>query len=270
MDNSPTKGGEPKDNMADDILDKIDASSDDSDVKGKQKKTESAPSQDDWKQLVGDKFKSEADLAKGYKELEEKFGKSSEEVRQTREFAEVINPLLEEIRADPEIFAKLDERLRKRGQPNNPSTADAKGNEKATGQDEMRVATSDLLLARFEEKYGINKLPPEERKVLRQRIGDAIYENTGQSLDRIDLRRLGTVLENAYVLANKDELIEKSKLEALASAQGAQEASIPGLPSSPGKSEETLTPEEGKTADRLGLTREQYLEGKKGLAKVKS
>lgn len=236
--------------------------------KGKEGKEEPAKFKE-WEQLVGDKFKSEAELAKGYKELETKYGSQSEEVRQAREFATIINPLLEEIRADPEIFSKLDERLRKKGQPDLNSKATAKDDEKAVSQDELRTVTSDILLAKFEEKYGIDKLPPEDRKELRQKIGDTIYETTGQNLNGVDLRRLGKVLENAYFVANKDKLVEKSKLEALASAKGNEEAGFPGIPSSPGKQEETLTSEEATVAERLGLTREQYLEGKKGHARVK-
>lgn len=243
--------------------DDIIASSDgDSDEKAKQQK-ESALSQDaEWKTLTGDKFKSEKELAEAYKALETKLGQTSDEVRKTREFAEIVNPLLEEIRNDPEIFNKLDEKLRKRGQPNQ-QPADAK----TVDQTEMRTVASDLVLARFEEKHGIDKLSADEKKNLRQSIGDVIYDLTGTTFDKVDLRRLGGILENAYVLANKDKLIEKSKLEALVSAQGLEDGSISSIPSSQGKGETTLTPEEAKIADRLGLTREQYLEGKTKLAK---
>jgi hypothetical protein len=250
----------PKDNMADNI-DTI-VPSGGTDEEGTQKP---APSSEDWKQLVGGKFTTEAELAKAYKEIERKFGEQSDEVRKTREFAEVINPLLEEIRADPEIFNKLDERLRKKGQPDTsqPTSADNKGK----AADDVRSVASDLVLARFEEKHGIDKLTPDEQKSMRQKIGDVILELTGNTLSNVDLRRLGPVLDNAYVLANKDKIIEKSKLEALASAQGVEEASISSIQSSSEKGEATLTPEEARTADRLGLSRQQYLEGKKRPAK---
>lgn len=225
----------------------------------KQEKKEE-PAKKEWTELTGGKFKSEDELAKAYKELEKKVGEQGEDIRKSREFAEIINPLLEEIRNDPEIFNKLDERLRKKTQPNTEPDTRAKGEEKI---EDVRTAASDILLARFEERNGINKLSKEERKDIRESIGNAIYENTGQYLDQVSLKRLSTVLDNAYILAKaKMGDKDKEKLEALISASGTQEGAISGIPSSSGKSESTLTPEEAKTAERLGISREQYLKGK--------
>jgi len=230
-------------------------------------KKEPAPKEDTWQEIMVGKFTSPEELAKGYKELEKKFGKQSEEVRQAQEFATIVQPLLDEIRTDPELFKMLDERLRKRSEPTEPSEAKAKGEEKATAQDEMRSVASDLILARFEERSGIEKLPPDERRAIRQSIGDIVYKLTGQSFANVDLRRLPEVLENAFVLVKEKGLIDKSKLEALISAKGVEEAGIPSVPSSPGKAETALTSEEAEIAEKLGLAREQYLEGKKRLAK---
>jgi len=229
-------------------------------------KKESAPEEETWQEIMADKFKSPNELAKGYKELEKKFGEQSEQVRQAKEFATTVEPLLGVIRDDPELFKMLDERLRKMGEPSGTPEAKAKGDEKATGQDEMRSVASDLILARFEERKGIEKLPPDERRTIRQSIGDVIYKLTGQSFADVDLRRLPEVLENAFVLVKEKGLIDKSKLEALTSAKG-EEGGIPSLPSSPGKAETALSSEEADVAEKLGLPREQYLEGKKSLAK---
>ena len=222
---------------------------------------ESTPEKVEEKILLG-KFKSQDELADAYKEMEKKYGEQSEEVRQARDFAQVVQPLLDEIRSDPELFKQLDEKLRERGQTSDTSKADAKGDEKVTDQDEVRTVASDLILARFEEKYGIDKLPAEEGKTIRSKIGDVIFELTGKTMKGVDLRRLGPVLENAYVLARKDSLIDKSKLEALVSARD-DAGGIPSVPSSPGKGETVLTSEEASVAEKMGLTREQYLEGKK-------
>lgn len=211
--------------------------------------------------LLG-KFKSEKELAKAYKELESKLGEQSEEVRRSKEFAQVVQPVLDAIRDDPELFKKLDEKLRQKDQSSDSPDAPAKSN-KATGQDEVRDAASELIRAKFEERHGINKLPSDKQKAMRQRIGDIIYELTGETYANVDLRRLGPVLENAYILANKDELIEKSKLEALAEAGETEKATMPGIPSSPGKGDGALSSEETEIASKLGLTKKQYLQGKK-------
>lgn len=215
--------------------------------------TVESPPKEDWKNLVDGKFTTEHDLAKAYKELEKKLGEQGEKIRQTEEFATVINPLLEEIRNDPVIFDQLDKRLKEKGNPNNTPTESSTKDKQV---DEARLAVSDLYIKRFEEKYGIDKLPPEESAALRNSIGAAVARMTGKSYSQVDLRQLESVLEDAYLIANKDKLINK---EALADATGG----IPSIPTSPSKSETTLSQEEATVADRLGLTREQYLSGKK-------
>lgn len=235
--------------------------------KGKQTKEPalSKEEQKEWKKITGDKFKSEDDLAKSYKELEERLGKQGDELNQAREFAQVVQPLLETIRDDPELFKTLDNKLRSKGQPSDTSTnSDTSGKKTSQGE---REAISDIILAGFEEKHGITALDPSEQKEVRNKMGSIIYEMTGQTISTLDLRRLNSVLDNAFILANKDKLLEKSKLEALISAKNNNEAGIPSISSSPGKSEEGLSPEEVRVAERMGLTREQYLEGKKKVSR---
>lgn len=207
---------------------------------------------DSWKGIVGDKYKTPEELAKAHKELETKLGSQSEEIRKTKEFAEIVNPILEEIRNDPELFDALDKKLRSKDQPDNSQPKDS-ANDKV---DDVRSVASDLILQRFEEKYGITKLPLEEQAALRGNIGDAITRLTGKSFNQVDLRQLSNVLEDAYIIANKDKLINK---EALVEATG----SIPSIPTSSGTTEETLTSQEARVAEKLGLTRDQYISGKK-------
>jgi hypothetical protein len=253
------KGGEPQDNMAEDTV----TTPTTTPVEDKSKQTEAtAPKVDNaWADLAGGKFKSPEDLAKAYRELESKFGSQSEEVRQAKEFATVVQPLLEEIRSDPKLFDELDSRLRRKTET--PKTPD----KETPKQDDVRNVTVDLLINRFEDNHKLGSLPEEERKDLRKQIGDKVYELTGQPLTEVDLRRLSSVMENAFKIVKNDA--QGSKLEALLSANSGNEgAALSGLPSSGGKSETTATPEETHTAERLGLTREQYLDGKKKLAKV--
>jgi hypothetical protein len=226
---------------------------------------ESEPKQEE--ELILGKYKTQDELVEAYKKSEKKLGEQGDELRQGREFAQVVQPLLDEIRSDPELFKKLDEKLREKGQSTESAQDETKGDEKTTTQDESRQAVSDLILAKFEEKHGIDRLSTDERKKLRNKIGDVIHELTGKTFNGVDLRRLDGVLENAYILANKDVLIDKSKLEGLSPAKEVDEAGFPSVPSSPGKAETVLTSEEADIAGKLGQTREQYLEGKKGLAK---
>lgn len=200
------------------------------------------------------KFKSHEEAEKAYGDLEKKLGEMGEELGKSREFAQVVQPLLETVRNDPELFALIDKKLQ--GKANDTPS------EKKEAIDDVRDSTANMLIERFEEKYGITRLDPDKKKVMREKIGDTIQEMTGQTAKTLDLRRLPDTLERAYFLANKDALIEKSKLEALVSAKGNSEGSIPSISSTPGKTEKTLSPEEHKVAGKMGLTDEEYLTSK--------
>jgi hypothetical protein len=223
------------------------------------------PTQDEWKKITGDKYKTAEELAKSYKELEKKLGEQGEKIRTSEEFASLMTPLLEEIRNDPEVFDKLDKKLRKRNSPDSTSDKDdTKGDKKTTNVSDWAF---DKTIAEFEDKHGFKQLSADEVKTLRSAIGDVILDLTGKKLNEIDLNRLEPVLENAYILANKDKLMKESALEALVSAKGTSEAAIGSISSSSGKTADTLSPEEATVAERLGISREQYLKGKKSPAK---
>lgn len=232
------------------------ASSSQSTEENKQGESQQTMTTPEWSNITGGKFKSETELAKSYKELEKKHGEQSEEVRKTREFAETVNPLLEEIRNDPELFKKLDEKLRKRGESSDNSNKDS---QKTADNTEIREVAESLLLAEFEGKHGINKLSQEEQKTLRTKIGNKISELTGTTMSKVDLRRLSSVLENAYVLATKDD--KKSESEAEESDEG--DGAMSSISSSKGKGEVKLTPDQARAAEKLGLSREQYVKGMK-------
>ena len=207
-------------------------------------------------ELTGGKYKSAEDLAKAYKEAESTIGKQSDEVKQVREFMSVAQPVFDVIKDDPTLFKAIDEKLRK---TETPKDADAK--DKTTNQEEVITATRDVLRMRFEEQHGFSKLSADEQKKLRSAIGNEIFELTGKDINGIDLRRLSPVLEKAYILA-KNGITDKSTKEAIEAAEKT-DASISSIPSSGGKAEGVLTPEEAKVAERLGVTREQYLSNKK-------
>jgi len=216
-----------------------------------------------WKKFDGmEKFNNEEDLAKAYHDLETKLGTQGDELGKAKEFAIVVQPLLEVVRDDPELFAQIDKKIRAKSEPTSQNNTPAKKEEAANP--EIRDFASDLVIARFEEKYAIKELPPEEQKGLRTKIGDLVYELTGVPLTKVDLRRLSGILDKVYILANKDKLVKQEVLEAQMSANGNKSAEISSLPSKQGKGEnESLTPEETRVATRMGLTKEQYLEGKK-------
>ena len=206
----------------------------------------------EWQNITEGKYKNPTEVAKAYKELESKYGEQSKEVAQAREFMTTVYPILEEIKNDPELFKKLEDKLKAKDEPE-PDKKDDK-----TQTEETRDTLRELTIAQFEKKHGLNKLSPEERNTISRNIGDVMYELTGQKFKDVDLRNLKKNLENAYIIVK-----HRSKSSGSDSEDRGSMSSVPG---SPGKGKKALNSEEASIADKLGLTREQYLEGKKGLA----
>ena len=225
----------------------------------KSAKKESEPDKT-LEKIAGGKFKSAEDLAKAYSELEKKLGEQGGELKQAREFATIVQPMLELARNDKEVFDLIDKKLQ--AEPNKDSKKDGQAN---TIDSESRDVLSDIILESFETKHDFKKMDKEKARELRNQIGKELAEITGGlTYKKVGLKQLPTVLEKAFTLATYKS---GKTSEASASATGIEDASIPSVPSSPGKSEKTLTPEETKVAEKMGLTNEQYLEGKKKLAK---
>ena len=218
----------------------------------------------EWAKIVNNKFKSPSDVAKAYLQLEEKLGEQSTEVAKAREVMDVMYPIMKEIQDDPELFKTLEKKLNKQSSPEKPAEDKADSKSESSIPDDVRSVTSDLILAKFEEKHGIDKLEPDAASKMRQEIGIAIKELTGTKLSGVDLRRLSSVLENAYIIAKY-----KSKSADSGEAEAEDRASISSIPAKAGKSETVLTPDEATVAQKMGLTREQYLEGKKSAGKVR-
>ena len=160
--------------------------------------------------LTGGKFDSPEKLAKAYKELESKLGEQSNEVKEVREYMSVAQPVFDVIKNDPELFKTIDQKLRGGLDSKDSDKADA---DTTTNQEDVRDTTRNMVMASFENKHGINKLSADEQKTLKNAIGVEISELTGTSYKEVDLRRLGSVLEKAYILA-KNGIEDKSTLPA--------------------------------------------------------
>lgn len=206
--------------------------------------------------------KTTEEIFKMYSEAERKIGEMSAEVRQARETQAKYQPILDTIWENPDLFTAVESALQKNA--TSPS-GETKTQVQPPVQDETRTATEGLIISRFEDRYGINKMADAERVELKQKIGQEILDLTGQSLSQLPLNRLETVLEKAYVLANKDKLREAGKLEGLAEANENNAGAFGAIPSSSSDRTEsvTLSAKEREVANKLGIGPEKYLEGKK-------
>src|SRR3990172_3648297 len=130
-----------------------------------------------------DKFagKSTEEVLKSYNELQKKLGEQATEVGELRSFRDQMDPVLQAVWADPELYQRLDDKIKKQR---------GFGAQKR----EMHVKIGNAL-ADLADPGG--------------RMTYADIVNT------ISLQKLPRYLENAYFIANKEALIETAKLEAL-------------------------------------------------------
>lgn len=206
---------------------------------------------------VPDKFqgKSTEEVVKAYEELSKTIGKQGEELGRTKkekeELAKQIDnwkKLGEVIEADPELFKRLEEKIK-------PS--DSKSNGEAT--DDVRATISSGVVRDFEQKYGIDKLDSEKAQALRAKIGQEVQEFSGQNINEIPLSKLNSILEKGYTLATASDKEETARRQGYLEARENREAEFGTIPASGVKSNnKPLTPEEEKVARRLGVSPEEY------------
>jgi len=207
--------------------------------------------------------KTAEEILKMYSEAERKIGEQSGEVREARETVARWQPIIDTIWENPEIFQSLETALQKKSNPsdNTPKETPVQA---TPDQSETRTATEGLIISKFEDRYGIDKMPDSERVELKQKIGQEIFDLTGQTISQLPLSKLETVLEKAFILANKDKIREAGKLEGIAESQGNYAGMIGAIPSSSGQTESiTLSQKEREVAQKLGISAEKYLERKK-------
>lgn len=203
------------------------------------------------------KGKSYEDLVKMYGEAQSQLGKMSGEVGQLRQFRDQMNPVLEVITEDREVYDKIDTNLKKKAGVVVPETSTPKTEE----VDDTRSTLENRIIREFFDKHGITTLEPEKRDKLGQAISKQLlnmYDPSGklsanEIVSKIKLNDLSNSLEDAFILAKAKTGIEIDLA-----------AEIGSMPSgSVNTKVDKLSPEEEKVAKKQGLTPEQYLESKK-------
>lgn len=231
---------------------------------------EQAPSPEGQAQSqVPEKFKDKSpeEIAKAYEELSKTIGKQGEELGKTRKEKEELakqienwNKLGQLIESDPELFATLEKKI-KGEQPT----------EEQPKTDDVRETVTANILKEFESKYGITGLPTEKAVDLRTRIGReiaAMYDPEGKKdpavlLAEIPLSKLAGVLERGYTLATVEDKEEQARKQGYIEARQNREGEFGSIPSTGvNTNQKSLTPEEEKTARKLGISPEDYLKYK--------
>jgi hypothetical protein len=221
--------------------------------------------------------KSTEDLVKMYGELERKLGEQSGEVKQARDIQEKMNIVLKAISQDPELYNRVEKAVQTTISGEQPLSPDVKRGDMEAGKaqepqgNDQRRYLENQAIADFHRKFGVDRLPSEERQKLMQEVSTAwanMIDPKGRKtkqelLSSVELDVLPQQLENAYWLAKKATLIDKGNLP------NQDFASIGSVPGSSGKAEEgvTLTPQEQKIAEKLGIDPDKYAKQKQQIRK---
>lgn len=216
--------------------------------------------------------KSPEELAKAYVELEKKLGEQSQELGESRKYREQVDVVLQAIWADKDIYNSVDKKIRElRGAPIQTDTNTNEGKPEPQSNDtDTRKALETQIIDQFEKKFGLDQMESQKRRDMHTKIGTALAEmldpggtKTYQEiLNDVSLARLPKYLDNAYFLANREEL-QKSITQSKENEAGA----IGSIPSSSGRTSDlTLSASERDVAEKMGVTEEKYLERKKQIA----
>jgi hypothetical protein len=217
--------------------------------------------------------KTTEELIKMYGELERKLGEQSSLVSEARKLKENQEILAKAIYSDPKI-AKSVEQAVTALYGSDTETSGKKGDEEAARTvdpqvADLRRASENRVIAEFSTHYGFEKMKPDERQDMMKKVGSKLADMVDPSgklsmaevISNISLERLPVMLEDAYWLANKDNIIDKGSLPQ-------DVASIGRFSSSTSKSEGQevqLTDKERDIAAKLGVKLDNYLKQKQQL-----
>lgn len=217
--------------------------------------------------------KSTEELAEMYRNLEKKLGEQSSEVSEARQIKKDMGVLVQAIYSKPEYYNQatgwINEYLGISDQTNDKS-GDAKGDKETTKNqptDDTRRALQSQILTDFYRSTGIDRLPKDAQQAEQKKVASQLAELLDPEgtkpfshvFNSIPLDKLPKYLESAYKVANPDYVARSNS-----QAGDNSYASIGSMSSTASDSsgKPTLSQEEVKVAKSLGLTPEQYLQGK--------
>lgn len=216
--------------------------------------------------------KSASDIAKMYTELEKKAGEHAAKIGEVKKAEEGMQIILQAIYSDPNLAESVKQKIAQQ------QGVSYQGNGQPTPQRDSAVKLLEQqVTTQFERDYGIAALPPEKKQEMRGKIGNALAElvdpggtkSYQEILDSIPLDKLPKFLENAYIVANRDEIAEGGKLEGLRLAHQNRMAMINSMPSGsvPPDNDVKLTAAERAVAQKMGIPEDKYLARKIEIAK---
>lgn len=216
------------------------------------------------------KDKTQEEIVKAYLEAEKKIQNSGTELSKYKTELTNWEKLGQIIESDPTLLKLVTEKAYEYSGKKPPTTVNAQG----STRDDTRLATENMIVSRFEEQNGINRLDNEKRTELYKKIGNELADildpggtkPVAELMNSIPLNKLESYLGKAYQLATANDVEERARVKALAEARANSDAIFSSMPSTGVRGNVTsLTPEEKAVAKKMGITEEQYLKQKQTL-----
>lgn len=208
--------------------------------------------------------------------MAEELGMVRKENETLKEYQERVNPIIDTIWSDPELFKQLDIAYKKRlGIEIKPNIDDEKV--VSTSDLDTRDAVISDIVNKFYEKHGINELEEKEKGDINVKVGSLLKDFLDPNNNKKDLatamkdaslKRLPEFLDRAYFLATKDEMLKNAELKGKKEIEDQSRGIIGGFSSSLIESNNiTLSPKEREIADKMGISHEKFLARKKEISK---
>lgn len=223
--------------------------------------------------------KLEAPSGPDVTKMAEDLGMVRKENETLKDYQARVNPVIETIWSDPELLKQVESRHKKRlGIVDAEETSKDLQKQTPSATDvDTRNAVIKRTVDDFSDKYGISKMESKEKQDMNTRVGTMLKDlldprgnkrDLAEVMQDVSLTKLPFYLEQAYFLANKDNIVAAAKEQA---KKEIQDASLGVMGSFSSTSIEpdsmTLSAREKDIADNMGVTHEQYLKNKKEIAK---
>lgn len=220
---------------------------------------------------AGDKSTSDAVA------LAEKVGKLEAENAALKSYQEKVDPVIQTIWSDQELFNKTTETHNKRLGITPTNDKDKPKDDKiavtpqpSATEIDNRNAHIKNIVDKFSTDHGITKLEADKQKEINTKVSVELQEmldpmgnkTLNQIMETVSVTKLPAYLEKAYFLATRTEQIEAAKKEG-ANQNAGIIGSIPS--SSIEESSIALSAKEKDIAAKQGVSEEKYLENKKAI-----
>lgn len=214
-------------------------------------------------------------------ELAKRVGELEAIKKEYEDYRGKADPVLETLWSDGELLKQATRAHKKRlGQPlddaDKPPAGD--GGQPPTpppGNSDERLSQINMISGSFEQKAGIDKLPPDKQAEFRGKVGSMLKEmldpkgnkTIPQVFEEVSLVKLPWYLDQAWKLVNRDNDLSASREAGKTEVRSQYEDQTGMIGSMAAGSipidQITLSPAEKKAAGNMGVSEEDYLKYKK-------